>query len=365
MNREMQVISALLLIIVFIAVGAVMQQTAAILLPLIIAVLLSFVLSPLVDMIVRIKVPRILAIVVIILLLLAIAFGLSMIIYSSAQSLMSAFPEYQQRVQGIISDIIDATGLPDDILSEFNLMQAVAGLAASFSGGLLEFLGSLVMTMIFLFFLLMEKPFMRRKVTDAMRGQDTKYIWRIIAHMNQQIGRYLSIKLFVSLLTSVIVAISFRIVGVDFVLIWALLTFLFNFIPSIGSILITLVASLFAFLQFFPAWGPFLGASISMAVTQLLIGNVLDPKMQGDSLNLSPVVILFSLLFWGWLWGVMGMFLAVPLTVAIKIIFEHIPSLHWIGIMMGTGNFKDRHRMAQTGKPGYGKDGHEQATSNG
>jgi predicted PurR-regulated permease PerM len=120
------------------------------------------------------------------------------------------------------------------------------------------------------------------------------------------------------------------------------LTFLFNFIPSIGSIVITAVSAAFAVVQFLPQWNLIIATFLSMAVTQIVIGNVVDPQLLGERLNLSPVVILLSLLVWGWIWGVIGMFLAVPITAAIKITLENVPGVRAIGILMGTGNYRRR-----------------------
>ena len=127
---------------------------------------------------------------------------------------------------------------------------------------------------------------------------------------------------------------AFSLIGVDFAFIWAVLSFLFNFIPSIGSIVVGVTSSVFALVQFYPDCEPHSRGGISMLTIQLVLGNVIDPKLQGDSLKISPVVILFSLLFWGWLWGIVGLFLAVPLTVALKIVFENIPG-RVCGVLMG------------------------------
>jgi predicted PurR-regulated permease PerM len=203
---------------------------------------------------------------------------------------------------------------------------------------LFGFLGNVALTMVFLLFIMMEKPFIKLKLREALKHERTEKIGKIFANINKQVGRYLVIKFFVSFLTAIIVFGTFSAVGVDFPFIWALLTFLFNFIPTIGSIIISVVSILFALIQFFPDWNPIILAGISMVTPQLLIGNILDPKLTGDSLNLSPVVILLALLLWGWLWGTSGLFLAVPLTVGIKIAFEYIPGLHFLGVLMGTGS---------------------------
>jgi predicted PurR-regulated permease PerM len=195
---------------------------------------------------------------------------------------------------------------------------------------------------VFILFLLLERPYFRSKLLAAIQSSRTERVSRVIVHINRQVGRYIGVKLLVSGMTGFIVFWSFYFIGVDFAFIWGILTFLFNFIPTIGSISISVLSYLFVLIQFFPSWTPIVLAAGAMTGTQLVIGNILDPKLQGDRLNLSPVLILVSLLFWNWLWGVLGMFLAVPLTAAIKIAFENIPGLEWIAVLMSTGDYDER-----------------------
>lgn len=327
--------SSLLMVLTIIAVGGVLRLTASIVQPLVIALLLSFVLNPLVERLHRIRIPRVVGIVVVIALLLGIGTGVVMILYSSGQSVVRRVPVYIDRLLELARQLIDLVDLPPDILAELDLTREIGTRLVAFSGGFVGMLGSLTMVLIFLLFLLLEKPYLRPKVMEALQGPRTERIWRIVGHTNQQIGRYLSVKLIVSLATGALVWAAFSIIGVDFAFIWGVLSFLFNFIPSIGSIVIGLTSVAFAFVQFVPDPNPIIAASVSMLTIQLLLGNVIDPKLQGDSLKISPVVILFSLLFWGWLWGVVGLFLAVPLTVALKIVFENIPGYEFIGVLMG------------------------------
>lgn len=336
--------NGLLFVLVLIAAGAVLRLTASIFIPLVVAILLSFVLNPVVGYLRRLGLPRGFAVMAVLLLLMGFNVLVGLLFYTSVQSLVRRFPAYQARLLQLLSEFIDATNLPPTILQEFNITGNLSSFIFSISGNIAGFIGSLMMIIVFVLFILLEQPYMRAKLFSALEGPRTDRVARISDGINIQIGRYLSVKLLVSAMTSLIVYISFSIIGVDFAFIWAILTFLFNFIPSIGSIAISILSSIFAILQFAPDWNPALAAAASMSVTQFLIGNVLDPKMQGDSLNLSPVIILFSLLLWGWIWGIVGMFLAVPLTVAIKIVFENVPGMEWIGILMGTGNYRERER---------------------
>lgn len=337
-----RVTTGLLLVLVAIAVGGVLKLTVTIMLPLVIALLLSFVLSPLVEAMVRIHFPRILAIVVVILLFLGFGFLLGMVLYSSVHSMVRVWPEYQRRLTQLLTTAIRSMKISVPVLERLDLTRSIGSVAFSFFGNFVGFLAGLVMVIVYLLFILLEKPYLRKKLHDAIQGPRTDTVYKVLGHINQQVGRYLTIKFIVSFVTGLLVWGSFAVIGLDFAFIWGVLAFLFNFVPSIGSIAVGAASLAFAVVQFYPSWNPIIAVGLCMLAIQNLIGNITEPKLQGDNLNLSPVIILFSLLSWGWLWGVMGMFLSVPLTVALKIILEHIPGLEFVGVLMGTGNFRAR-----------------------
>jgi predicted PurR-regulated permease PerM len=350
--EQQRINTTLLSIIAAVAVGAVLRLTGTIVLPFVIALLLSFVLSPVATLLERLRIPRILAIVLVVILFLAFGFLIALIVYSSVQSLVREFPQYLARLTALLRDLVDRFDLPEGILSDLDLTQTIGSFLLSISGNFMSFVAGYVVVVIFLLFLLLEKPYLRGKVTQALKHRTTRKITLVAAHINSQIARYMGVKLFVSTLTALIIFVAFSIIGVDFPIIWAILTFMFNFIPSIGSITISIVSIVFAIVQFLPAWNMIFAVAISMVSTQIVIGNILDPQLLGDRLNLSPVVILLALLSFGWLWGVVGMFLAVPLAVAIKIACANIPGLEPIGILMGTGNYirRKRRRRARSSK---------------
>jgi predicted PurR-regulated permease PerM len=126
-------------------------------------------------------------------------------------------------------------------------------------------------------------------------------------------------------------------VGLEAAPTWGALAFFLNFIPTVGSILAGIPPVLLALLQFYPSAGPALIILIAVVVINQALGNIVAPKIMGDQLNLSPVVILLSVMFWGWLWGIAGAFLSVVITCSIKIVCENIPMLHPVSVMMSSG----------------------------
>ncbi|SIP97254.1 Predicted PurR-regulated permease PerM [Alkalispirochaeta americana] len=344
--------TAYLFVIALVAVGAVLRLTGGIFIPFVIALLLSFVFAPVVSTLVKYRVPRFLAITAVLALFLFLGYLVVLVLYSTVHSLLREFPKYQMRFTALLREAIEQYNLPADIVSQLEITRTVGNAIISFSGNFMAFISGFMVVIIFLLFLLVEKPYVRKKMELALGNETRRRLNRVLAHINSQIARYLAIKILVSSITAVIVYVLFTIIKVDFPLIWAIMTFLFNFIPSIGSVAITFITGVFAVIQFFPDWSPILATIIGMSITQFTIGNVVDPKMLGDRLNLSPVVILLSLLLWGWLWGPAGLFLAVPLTVVIKIVLEHIPGLEPFGILMGTGNFAPRRVRQGRKRPG-------------
>jgi AI-2 transport protein TqsA len=322
---------------VILAIMAVLKVSSGFIQTFVIALLLSFILNPLVESFVRIKIPRILAILLVIVVLLGVTLLIGLILFQSFQSIIAQYGKYQARFLSLVAFLTTEFDLPENLISTFEITRTVATLLVNISGEFIGVLGNVALTFVFLLFIMLEKPLIKKKLLEAFKTEKTEKISKMFGNMNQQVARYLMIKFFVSLLTGVIIYIGFSIIGLDFPFVWGVLTFLFNFIPTIGSIVITSITAVFALIQFFPEWNLAVGALAIMVTTQMLIGNILDPKLTGDSLNLSPVVILLALLLWGWLWGTSGLFLAVPLTVAMKIIFEYIPGLEFLGIVMGTG----------------------------
>ncbi len=327
------------------AILGMFKVTSGFIQPFVIALLLSFILNPLVEVFVKIKIPRFLAIILVIFVLLGMSLLVGVILYQSIQSILAQYAKYQSRFLNLVNFLTTEFDLPPNLISTLEITRTMATLLVNISSGFFGFLGNVSLTLVFLLFILLERPLMKRKLREAFHDKKTEDMNEIFININNQVGRYLIIKLFVSLLTGTIIFIGFSFMGLDFPFVWAVLTFLFNFIPTIGSIVITGITAIFAVIQFFPQWNIIIGVVTLMTITQLLIGNILDPKLTGDSLNLSPVVILLALLLWGWLWGTSGLFLAVPLTVGMKIIFEYVPGLEFLGIVMGTGVHPAKKRL--------------------
>ena len=155
--------------------------------------------------------------------------------------------------------------------------------------------------------------------------------------ISKQVSKYLLLKALISFLTGVLFYLTAQVSGMEVPLLYGVLAFVFNFIPSIGSIIVTIITIGMSVVQFAPRWSPIVFVAIMSVSTQMVLGNIIDPKLQGGQLNLSPVVILVGLSIWGYIWGVVGMFLAVPVISCIEIVCANVKALRPIALLLSGG----------------------------
>ncbi len=327
-----------LAIIALFITGVILKIAKPVLLPFLIALFISYAISPLLEWMLRFKVPKGLAITVILVLTFSLVYLLGLLIYSSGKYFVAEFPNYVERIEDLYTEI--SSGLQSlpfkvdvpSLVSQLNI-ERITNFLLGTLGSFISFLANLFIVFVFVIFILAGKGKLSSKVALALAEDRAVYVNRFMVSLNRQIQKYLAIKTMVSLLTGAVTAGILSVFGVDFALLLGFLTFILNFIPTIGSYIAVAIAVLIAFFQFgnslIPIW-----ILILLAIIQTVIGNFLDPRLMGRSLDLSPLLVIFALIFWGWLWGVMGMFLAVPLMAVIKIVFENIPSLKFLAVLM-------------------------------
>jgi predicted PurR-regulated permease PerM len=200
-------------------------------------------------------------------------------------------------------------------------------------------LGNLLMITIYMIFLLLEARTLSQRLYQAYGQEKSQEIQTLIQKINQGILSYIHVKTIISLLTAVLCSVIMLLFGVDLWLFWGMVIFFANFIPYIGSILAVIPPTLILFIQI---GSPILQAFIlslallgSLAAAQNVIGSFIEPRLAGRALNLSPLVVILSLAFWGWLWGIVGMILAVPILVTLKSTLEFIPPTQSFARLLG------------------------------
>ncbi|MDR0555233.1 MAG: AI-2E family transporter [Treponema sp.] len=334
----------LLCFISCVAGGVVLKLTAPVIVPFTIALFLACAMYPLVSTLDKLRVPRSLSILLVV---IVIGVGLCVfaaILFTSGRTILSRYPKYEGRLTEIYAWAAGFFELSYDerltffenLWGQLGVRSQVRNFAISFSNASIQFLKNAVMVVLFVVFFLLEAACFKEKVELAFAAKHSGQIKHISADVARQITRYLTAKTLISLATGAVVALGLSLIGLEFAVVWGLVQFILNFIPSLGSIAAGVAASVFALLQFWPEPGPVILVVAVMIGANTIIGNVLDPKIIGDHVGISPLVVLVSLTIWGWVWGFAGMILAVPMMVIIKIICENFPFLEPISILLGS-----------------------------
>ncbi len=332
-----RVLVFLIAIIALVAAGVVLKAAKGVILPLIFAWLLSYLFTPIVRFMEKKKVPTFLTIIVILALFLGFCTLGVFFMNTRILAFASAYPRYYDSLISLAQSLTANLDIPAEFWSGINWGQRIGAYLLSLSGSLVSLLSNLVLVIIFMVFILSGAPYYKYKVRKAFSETNTNMVINIIETISTDISRYLTLQFFISAVTGFLFWVVLEIAGVDFAITWGVFTFVLNFIPTIGSIIATIPPILLAVVQFYPSPVPAVVITVLLVAIQQVMGNVLSPKIMGDELNLSPVVILVSLLFWGWLWGIVGALLSVPMLSVIKIVCENIPPLHPISVMMGSG----------------------------
>jgi predicted PurR-regulated permease PerM len=252
---------------------------------------------------------------------------------------------YQKNIEVLFGDLLESFGLEKlpsmmELAKQVDITSALSRVA----GSLTVIAGNTGIILIYVIFLLLEQRSMESKLDALFRepGKRTK-IHEILSEIQKDIEAYIAIKTLLSVATGLLSYIILIYIGVDYSEFWAFLIFLLNYIPTIGSLIATIFPALLALIQF-ESFTSSLIVFVSIALIQFIIGNIIEPKMMGRSLNLSALVVLLSLALWGSIWGVVGMFLCVPLTVILMIIFTNFEKTRPIAVMLSANGKIDKIR---------------------
>jgi AI-2 transport protein TqsA len=252
------------------------------------------------------------------------------------EQIINRLPQYELKQDKILKQISDYVQR-DDITERLNswvdsieVRPILSGLVNSLS----SMLGSIILIVIYIVFLLLEESLFSKKLKIlAKQSAGEQDFADILQKVNTAISSYVNIKTLISLLTGVMSYIVMLVIGVDFPVLWAFIIFLFNFIPYVGSFVATFLPSIFAVVQFGSLWY-FVYVFIAVETVQILVGNYIEPRVMGRSLNLSPLVVMITLTFWGLIWGVLGMILSVPIVSVLTIVLAQFPNSRKIAIML-------------------------------
>ncbi len=345
---------ALLAVLSVVAIGVVLKYAQSVILPLVVAWFLSYLAGPVVQFMVRRKIPTSLAVLGVLVLMLGACFLAGVFLHGRISAIAGQYGQYEQRFSEIVSDVAKALDLKSNPLADADWGKRIGGFLMNLAQSFVSFLSFLVTVIVFLIFLLLGRPYFRHKIERAFSPDQAERIGRIAETISTQMSMYLFLQVLMSLLTGFLVWLVLAILRVDFAITWGVLAFFLNFIPIIGSVAATIPPVLLSLVRFYPNYWPAVICLGCLGVVQMGIANAVVPKVMGSRLNLSPVVILLTLLFWGWIWGIAGALLSIPIASAIKIVCDNIEPLHPIGVMMASG-------AGRPSRPAAGEQGSEGA----
>ena len=327
-----------------ILVGFLFKILSSVFLPVITAALIACVFAPIIQKITyKFKIPWTALAIIITSLLLIVILGISSLLISSATSIVADYPKYETRFLHIYKIVANNLGLTFDegmgfignMWQHLKVREYIQGIVVTISGGIVSSGKNIFLVLILCLFNLIEYRMTNRKISYAFAGHAKGKILRVIRRIIMEIVHYLSIKTAISLLTGVLVFLVSMAFGLNYAILWGFLAFVMNYIPTFGSIFSCTITTIFAILQFYPNYPKGIIFLIIIILINFFIGNIIEPRVQGKNLGLSPFVIIVSLTLWGYIWGTVGMIIAVPMTVIIKIVCENISYLHPLAILLG------------------------------
>lgn len=322
----------------FVIVVAGLRAASDIIVVLLLAIFIAIAVTPLYFRLIRWRVPSWAALVLLILGLAVLISAGAVVLGRSLNDMSNSLPAYQDRLQSEITRWaawLQSKGLEEPGAALRETLDA--RLAMRFVGNTVTALSLLlsraVLILFVVIFLLIEAAILPAKIR-AIPGM-TDENWTRLHSIMDTFRRYMGIKTLISLLTGVLVTGLLALLGINYALVLGVVAFLLNYVPNVGSILAGIPAVMLALLQH--GGSRALAVMIGYLVINLAIGNLIEPRVMGRGLGLSPVVIVVSLIFWGWVLGPVGMLLSVPLTMTVKIALESVEGMRGMAILMGSG----------------------------
>lgn len=323
-------------IILIALVVYILKTLKTIFIPLTFALFLSLLFAPLVRFFEKKHIPKFLIIIILVFIIFITFNVLGTIVYTSLSSFSKNFPKYEEKITVAAQNLIYKLEIPKESLRDYiqnkiNWFDIADKLSLSkvitkTMGSFLTFFINLLLTIIFMIFIVQERSIIFGRIYKVITEKHKRRSIELLERMERQVGKYIVSKTIISLMTGLIGMFFVQIYGIDFVVISGLLLFILNYIPSLGSFIASAFPVIISLVEYGLGWQTF-AISISLGALQITMGNIVEPKVMGSGLNLSPLVILISLIFWFWIWGPVGMILAIPMTSAINIMIREVSFL--------------------------------------
>ena len=316
-----------------------LKAAGAIILPILVAVFLAVICTPLVAWLQRIGLPDWASVLAVFLMVFVVFVVLSLVVTASISSFQARLPAYEKQLEEPVDHIVtwlaahDINVSASVIRDQFDSSKLTGLLSTGLSAFALV-ISNTVLVMLTVIFVLSEAAVLPRKLRSIVGDPDADVSW--VTNVIGDLRVYLAVKTQCSLMVAVSTTLFLWIVGVDYPVLWGLLAFLLNYIPTLGSIIAAIPPILLSLILLGPTWAIIVAGWYLMI--NMAIGNFLEPKLMGRRLGLSTLVVFLSMVFWGWVWGPVGMVLSVPLTMVVKILLEHTDDLKWLAVLLGSAS---------------------------
>ncbi len=336
-TNSYKTVSTLGILASLVIVLAGIKIASDIIVPFLLALFITIIFKPFANAMRKKGVPSWLALTIIILFILVFIGLLVTIITVSVQNFSSRLPFYNQKLVLERDNLlalsqkfhlnIDREEL-NSLFDPGKIMGYVAIALRSFS----DILSNGLLILITIIFIFIESHVFNKKLLFILKNERKL---RYFQEIDDQLNHYMMIKSFTSAATGLILWGALALIGVDYAMLWGFIAFMLNYIPSIGSLIAAIPPIILTLVQF--GAGTAIGVTLLFVVVNFIIGSVIEPRLMGKSLNLSILIIFVSLVLWGWLLGPVGMFLALPITLVMKIILHSQQDTRWISILLGNG----------------------------
>jgi predicted PurR-regulated permease PerM len=327
-------IRLLLGVIAFVVVVAAVREAQSLVVPLLLALYAALIAAPAVVGLQKKGAPIWAAVAVMVLVMAMVVVLLGVLAGTSVQDFSAKLPGYQRQLTERLQEIEALLGERGESILREVTDKIDPGKAMTFAASFLNSVSGVLTNSALILFMMILLLFDLTSLPDKVRGvmPNSKAVLDYLDTVTISLKRYIVIKSLISFFTGVAVSVFVGLMGVDFPVLWGLLAFALNFIPNIGSILAAVPAVLLAMIQFGPSKA--LVVAVGYLAINVIVGNVIEPRITGHGLGLSTLVVFLSLVFWGWVLGSVGMLLSVPLTMTIKIALESHPDSRWVAALL-------------------------------
>lgn len=335
----MKATNKIYIFLVITALVVILIYAQGIIIPFILAILFWFMIRVIKKLLAKIRyikhLPQWLLTIISSLILLSFLFLIVQMISMNIKYLSNTLPVYESNVNKITQLINQRFNVElSSLISEYIKDLYLGGILTRLFSTLTGLFGNTFIVLIYLIFLLLEEPTFPKKLKAMYPEQDRHAKMKtLVTKIDKSVSNFIALKTMSSLLTGFLSYFALLFIGVDTPFFWAFLIFILNFIPTIGSLVATIFPAIFALLQF----GEFTPAILVLAIVgaiQLVVGNFIEPRAMGKTMNISPLVVILTLMLWGMMWGIPGMLLSVPITVILIIIMSEFEGTKPIAILL-------------------------------